>query len=375
MRSMKKLRYFPTEELNIMDDLVVTIGIDLDTGHAFSEKDQIKLGNLTDQARKEIQENYPDQKADFDKQLDQVAQNEKELLTSTSTLVLFVTKDDIYYYHIGLTTPDTLVVGQGPYLKLLIKYYQYSHAYHVLVLNQDSAKVYAVDGKQIEDISDQVDPLTIEEILGTEKTGGELNHTAQAGGRQGTSFHGHNEISEEKDIDRENFFRQVDQIVYENYSLEEELPLILYALPENQTVFRELSDNQYLVADGIEASGANVSSEEIRDRAVELGRKIVEDQQKDLINRFNETPPNLRLEEQLGDLAMASLQGKIEELVVQDDYQQAGSISPEGRYVEDDGNFVKQVVLNVLKTQGKVYVLAEEKLPEGIHIAARLRYE
>ncbi len=48
------------------------------------------------------------------------------------------------------------------------------------------------------------------------------------------------------------------------------LPLLLAALPEHHGLFRQLSHNPALVADGIKADPESLSSEQMRERAWQI---------------------------------------------------------------------------------------------------------
>lgn len=380
---MQKLTRFPSDELQLDGQIVVTISENLAENAPYSEKDQIKLNNLISTAKDEIKDRYPDLVDQFDKQFDEVLQNQRELLTSTLGLVLLIGQEDIYYYHVGISTPDTVVVGDSPFYKPLIKYFQYSNEFHVLVLNQDGARIFHVDFAQVDEVSDPDNPMTVEELLGTEREGGELAHGTY-GSRRGeagpSSFHGHNETSAMKEIDRDNIFREIDNFVYDSYSRIEEIPLVLYALPENQAAFRNISKNQFLHPLGIEESGARIDMNQLKEKAHEIGQQIVAAEQTELKERFEETTPEFRVGHQLDDLASNSIQGRIEELVLSDDVDLKGTITPEGYYEESDEDFIKQLVKNILTTGGKVYVLAPEHMPldpdlnKPVQVTARLRY-
>ena len=52
----------------------------------------------------------------------------------------------------------------------------------------------------------------------------------------------------------ENFFRFVDRFVLEEFSKPLQLPLILVALDEYHTIFKDLSHNSYLLDEGIKVN-------------------------------------------------------------------------------------------------------------------------
>ncbi|MER2064565.1 MAG: hypothetical protein ABS873_07915, partial [Alkalibacterium sp.] len=221
-------------------------------------------------------------------------------------------------------------------------------------------------------------PDTLTKALGDELTGGELN-VASYGGRDngGTGvFHGHNEKSNEVEIDQVNYFRVVDKFVDDNYSKPTELPLVLFALPENIADFERISKNEFLDDTRIEASPAQLSFNDIQNKTSEVVNEIVSRRYNKLVERYEETTPEYKLGAQYGDLAMASVQGKIDTLLLEDHYQVPGRIDENGQYQEgtETNLYVNQLVHNVLKTNGKVYVLETASMPSDARIAALLRF-
>ena len=69
-------------------------------------------------------------------------------------------------------------------------------------------------------------------------------------------------------VDTEKYFRYVDDFVTENYSKPSELPLILVALPEHHSLFSKISDNPYLLEDGINISYESLEMDEIKSKAL-----------------------------------------------------------------------------------------------------------
>ncbi|MCD8506414.1 MAG: hypothetical protein LRY37_05110 [Alkalibacterium thalassium] len=126
----------------------------------------------------------------------------------------------------------------------------------------------------------------------------------------------------------------------------------------------------------IEASPSQLSFNEIQSHTSEVVDEIINRRYKKLVEKFNETTPEYRLEAQYNDLGMASIQGKIDVLLIEDDYQVHGELDENGQYQEstETKKYVNQLVHNVLKTKGDVYVLEKASMPSDTGIAATLRF-
>ena len=87
-------------------------------------------------------------------------------------------------------------------------------------------------------------------------------------------YHGQGGKKDEVDIDAERFFRAVDRGVLEHHSRPSDLPLLLAALPENQSIFRRVSHNPFLVAEGVNIHPDALPIDALRD----LAWRVVEPQ-------------------------------------------------------------------------------------------------
>lgn len=372
---MKKLTNFPTTELTQNDTIYVTIAARLEASTIDFNKESTKLRSLLNDARDQVEEKCEgDTKKVLLERLEEARANTKELVSHKGALIMYATPDEIYYYHLGQTSDQFAAVSELPHLKPLVENFQYSNEFDVLALNQGAIRFFQGNAVSLEEVDlDEFEdaPSTMEDALGTEKTGGNLSHSSasEIGG-----YHGHKETSNEKDIDRTNYFRNVDKFIYDNFSSQNEKPLILYALTENQAVFRKISKNDFLLDEGIEESASGLDLPTIEEKTTSFNQKVVEAEQAELINLFNETSPEFKIENIWSDLAASALEGKISELVIQEDFEQDGTIDENGRYVEEGNLFLTQLVTLVLQNNGQVYVVHEDDMPEEIHVSARLRY-
>src|SRR5699024_9331964 len=380
---MKQLFTFPSDELLQEDTVYITIVQELHATTLTNDRDRIQFENLISEARKRITDSELEEKSALLEQLDRALNNRDSLVKFIGGLVLYITPEDIYFYHLSISVTDQVYIDDLPYILPVAANAQYTLDYHLLVLNRESIRLFEGHGEKIQeqDLSEYEDaPVDLETALGTEKEGGSLNFgtystgAGQAGYRQ--FLHGHNETSQEKDIDRENYFRLVDKFVFDNFSNELEYPLIVYSVEENQSVFKEISNNRYLSDVKIIGSAAGLNVPEIQKKAAETINKLNDSEREDLLTQLKEITPENRIENIPDDLTSASLQGRIDNLFLQKDFTIPGSITDDGLYDENDerNNFIHVLVQNVLNAKGNIYIFEHEDMPESTPIAATLRY-
>ncbi|API89166.1 hypothetical protein BKP56_07840 [Marinilactibacillus sp. 15R] len=376
--NMKELFAFPTDEIMKSDEVYLSISLNAQANAFETEANQIQFQNLLKEAKEKICDVYDEKTCDTFLEQIKGLRNDSDFWRRVSdSVVFYVTQTDAYFYRLSVPVDNEVVVSNQAYVLPLIPNFQYVSYYHLLGLNHDKFTLFNGRGTQLQEIPLPEDaPTDLEKALGKELTGGELN-TADYNGAAGQGmFHGHNEKSNEVQIDQNNYFRVVDKYVYENYTKPTELPLVLFALPENISDFEKISKNPHLDETKVEGSTAQLSSAQIQDKASEVVTDIIDRRYKSLVEKFNETTPEFRLEAQYNDLAMASMQGKIDTLLIEDHYQVHGTIDENGQYKEGSeiNAYVNQLVQNVLNTNGKVYVLDKSSMPSDTGIAATLRF-
>jgi len=380
---MKQLFTFPSEELLQENTQYITIVQELHATTLTNDKDRIQFENLINEARKRIEGSELKEKDALLEQLNIALNNRDSLVKFIGALVLYITPSDIYFYHLSISVSDQVYISDLPYILPVAANAQYTRDYHLLVLNRESIRLFEGHGNKIEeqDLNEYEEaPVDLETALGTEKEGGSLNFgtystgPSQAG--SGQFFHGHNETSQEKDIDRKRYFNIVDRFIIDNFSNEFKYPLIVYSVEENQSVFKEISNNRYLNDVNITGSAAGLSVPDIQKKVSETINKLNDLERERLLTRLREASPENRIENIPDDLTSASLQGRIDHLFLEKDFYIPGSITDEGLYDETDdrNNFIHQLVQNVLNSKGNVYIFEHEDMPENTPIAATLRY-
>lgn len=373
---MKELYTFPAEELFKNEGDYLTIVINSEESSFETNEKKIKFQNLTKEGRKKISEKYDDETADdYLSQLSSIENDRTFWQSIPESIVFFITRDEAYYYRLSISTKENVVFSEQAYILPVVRNFQYISYYHLLCLSHDKFSLFNGRGNQIQEIDLPDDaPDNNDKALGKELTGGELNFGSYGSGGSGV-HHGHNEKSAEVEIDQENYFRIVDDYVHENYTRTVDIPLVLFALSENISTFKKLSKNDQLDETAIEESPANLTKEQIQERAEDVIGQIITSRYKDIVETYNETSPEYSLEEQYQDLALASVEGRISNLLVRNQYFVPGVITAEGYFKENsENNFINDLVINVLNTKGQVYILDETDMPAETGIAATTRY-
>lgn len=381
---MKQLFNFPTEELKQEDTMYISITLELHAAKLTNEADWIQFDNLLNDAKKRLNDSEIVEKDALLKQLEVVRVNKTSLSNHTGGLAVYITPENIYYYDLAVSVEKEVVINKLPYILPLVENFQYEQDYHLLLLNRDNVRIFEGHGSNLTELDmteiDEDAPVDLETALGTERDGGELNfgtYSPTSGGAGSSQFfHGHNETSKEKDIDREHYFRLVDRFIYDHYSMNSAWPLIIYTVEENQAVFRSISENKHLSDFKILGSTANMKDTEIKEVIAKEINELIGKEKREALKELEEVSPENRIENIPDDLISASLRGQIRTLYIGKGLEIPGTITEEGLYDHEDdkNNFVESLVNKVIQTDGSVYIFDPDNMPEGQEIIARLRF-
>ncbi len=157
-------------------------------------------------------------------------------------------------YNLQIPVKEFATVADSFHIKPLIKAYQSMESYHLLGLSSTNFTLYQGDrnGFFSEITLPSGTPRTLEEVLGDQLTDSYLSHGSYGGTGSHTMYHGHGDAKQERDNDTEKYFRYVDRFVLDHYSKPSKLPLIIVSLPEFLSLFKSISNNPYVLDEGIE---------------------------------------------------------------------------------------------------------------------------
>ncbi|HZK28661.1 MAG TPA: hypothetical protein VFD19_00415 [Clostridia bacterium] len=290
------------------------------------------------------------------------------------------TKCIVYKLHIPVK--EFAVVANSFHIKPLLRAFQSIENYQLLGLSRENFTLYQGNRYGFQEIKlDPEAPRTMKEVLGDELSGSRLSHGTYAGA--GTpAYHGHVDAKEEIDKDTEKYFRYVDAFVYDHYSKHSKLPLILVALKEYHSRFRTLSNNAYLLKEGINKSIDSLGLEEIQKQAREIIEAIDLEKMKNLANAYEKAKAESLGSSDLTQVSKAAYEGRVKTVLIEENRILPGKISFSRGDIDtcditspECGDILNDLADLVLLNGGDVFVLKEDKMPSTTGTAAIYRYK
>ena len=274
------------------------------------------------------------------------------------------------------------IVAESFHTKPLIKAYQSIDQYLLLGLKSNEFDLF--QGNQNGIVKVELEPGTardIEAVLGNQVTESYLTQGSFNGVGHSPMYHGHGGAKPEIDKDTEKFFRYVDRFVDENYSKPLKLPLILVALQEHHSTFAKISNNPYLVKNGIKGEYSSFSLEQLREKTWALLEPIYLAQMQEHLQHFEQAQASGLGSDSLAVISKAIFENRVDTLFVDVNRIIPGKIDPEtGKFFARDieapnvGDVLDALAQRALNSKSEVIVLPPETMPGKSGIAAIFRY-
>jgi hypothetical protein len=354
--------------------------------HPDNAQDPIRYRNLVRDAATALHEGFPGHDvSDLVKQLESLERDKAFWNHRTEGLAVLTSPERFEVIDLQRSVRDRVVVSDSFHIKPLLRTLQSADRFHVLGLGRHEARLYEGTRYALDPISIEGVPLTITELLGDELSEPHLTVASYGmkGGAAGdrAMHHGHGGKAEEVDVDTERFFRAVDRIVLDQVSRPSELPLLLAALPEYHTPFRELSHNPFLLEEGIEGNPEAFDAEALRDKAWQVLEPRYLGRLAELVDRYGTAKARALASDEVEPVARAAIEGRVGVLLVEADRQvpgrlgaATGEIEPGSAVRPDADDVLDDLAEAVLRTKGEVVVVPEARMPSQTGVAAIFRY-
>ncbi len=352
--------------------------------HPDNQQDPIRFRNLVKKLGELLARDYPKREvAPLLEPFNKLAGDHHFWNTTLDGLAVLGAPGTFRVYHLQENVRDFVVVSNSFYTKPLIRVFQVYGRYQVLSLTRNSIRLY--EGTR--DALDEVElaegiPHTLEEALREETSEPHLTVASYGKGARGPSMHhGHGGRKTEVDVDAERFFRIIDKGILEHHSRQSGLPLLLVALPENQGLFRQVSQNPFLMPEGIEMNPDALENVKMLEKSWGVVEPQIRAEMEALVDEYGDA-----LAKELGsgdveEVARAAASGRISALLIDNDVhfpghidRNTGEITPDTAGGPENGDLLDDIGELVLQKGGRVHVLHTERMPTRTGIAAIFRF-
>ena len=358
--------------------------------HPENQQDPIRFRNLLKEMEASLEREYPTREVQSLLEPFRSLAGDAEFWNHTlDGLAVFGSADSFRVFTLQRPVSELVVVADSFHAKPLVRMLQSADRYQVLGLSRHEAKLYEGNRDSLDEVElAEGVPRTIEEALGEELTDPHLTAASYggAGGRGGahgvpSMHHGHGGKKDEVDIDADRFFRAIDRAVLEYHSRPSGLPLMLAALTEHHDLFRKVSHNPFLMADGIGFDPKSIPADRLREEAWRTAEPRYLERLSKLASDFGEAQSKNLGSADLTDVAQALVAGRVGTIMVESGRQIPGKVDPASGRVDfadlahpEVDDLLDDLAELALRMGGDVVVVPAERMPTDSGVAAIYRF-
>jgi hypothetical protein len=375
---------FPEDMITDKDGPLISLYQPTHKASPDNKQDPILFKNLIKNIEKTLEELH-----DFDavdkimKPLYGLKEDKEFWNHSYEGIAVFATVNKCIVYRLDNPVKELALVAKTFHIKPLLKAYQSNENYLLLGLSKENFSLFKGNKNGFIPIEiDKKYPRTLQEVLGYEKTEINLTHGSYSGAGNPAMYHGYGDVNQEIEKDTEKYFRYVDGFVSEHYSKPLKMPVILITLTEHHTLFKQSSNNPFLLEVGINKSIDSMDMKEIQSEAWKIIETIKSKNMPDITETFTNAEADALGSSDLESVAKAAIESRIDTLYIEEDKSIPGKIDKEtGKVIFsstkslDHGDILDDLADIVLSGGGKVTVLSNEEMPSKTGVAAIYRYK
>ncbi len=347
--------------------------------HPDNQQDPIRFRNLLKALEQSLRESYPAQDARaLLRQFEDLAQDRAFWNCTLGGLAVLAAPGVFHVYNLPRSVPELAVVADSFHIKPLIRFVQSADRYHVLGVSRQKISFFEGNRDALEEVDlDPAVPRIPSEAPRGEAKEFHLSAWASSAGSPGVHY-SEGSKSNIEDNAATRFLRAVDRAILEHYSRPVRLPLILAALPENQSFFRAISRNPFLLPDGVDMHPDAMSRNDLRERAWRRMEPHYRARLAGLIEMFAAARSKELGDDDVERVAASAAAARVGTLLTEADRHIPGRINPETGEVSLGGDAVDDVLDDlaelVLKNGGQVVIVPNEHMPTQTGVAAIYRF-
>lgn len=311
-------------------------------------------------------------------------------------LTLLLAPDMLATYRLPLQFRETVQVNERFYLKPLIPMLTGDGAFYVLTLTQGGVRLLQGSRYSIAEIELGEDiPKNLAEALRYDEFQTQLQHhvasrpSTGGGGRGEAMFHGHGGAEDDANM-KENvirFFRQLDNGVRDLLQTSEQPPLVLAGIEYLRGLYRQVNQYGGLVEGGVEQDPEALSLDELHQRAWAVVEPIFTAERQKALDAYNHLAgtKDERAAQAIETIAPAAYFQRVDtffmpnavtnNVVIWGKFNPDDSkVSVHGERQPGDEDLINFAAIHTLLNGGDVFMADAIGLPNGVMVAAIMRY-
>ncbi len=298
-------------------------------------------------------------------------------------LAAFVADGFFRYYRLPLEVRELAVVEDRFHLKPVLPLLSGDGRFYVLALSQKHVRLLEGTRHNVREVDLEDLPTSLNDALGYEVEETHIQyHTGTRTAQAASSpiYHGQGGGEDDSKLEIQKFFNLLDQGIA-SVLADKQAPLVLAGVEFLFPLYRQASSHPHLVEGGVPGNPAELSNEELHERAWPVVEPHFARAQEEADARFRELLGTGHASGQLDEVVTAAHDGRVETLFVALGTRRWGSFDPGSRTVETaehngpgTEDLVDLAATQTLLKGGTVFAVPADRVPEGGEVASVYRY-
>jgi hypothetical protein len=305
-------------------------------------------------------------------------------------LALFFAPGVLLDYRLPLAFEAQTVINNRFYVKPLLPFFSEDGHYYILAVSQGKVRLLQATRHTVEELPlGETVPASLAEALEYDDPEDHLNvHSVSAGaagresGRPEVSHHGHGGLDDATDYRLRRFLRKVSTGLQQRLA-GERAPLVFAGVDYLHPIFADGHDSEELalLPEGLHGNPDQLNAAELQEQTWEIVAPVFRRQREEAINRYENVAQTEQASDDLEQLVLGAVQGRVDTLFVATDRQQWGRYDAgEHRVFQHDeqetgdDDLLDLAAVHTLANGGAVYAVAQEAVPGQALAAAIFRY-
>ncbi|MCK9538619.1 hypothetical protein [Dokdonella sp.] len=284
-------------------------------------------------------------------------------------------------YQLQRPVPELAIAADSFHVKPLIRIAQSADAYYVLGIDREHVRLFEGNRDQLDEVVLASDfPRSSAVVLGEEENQRYVGAWAPQVGRTGV-VHGAGGGNDLVHRAMQRFFRAVDEAVLERYSRPSGRPLVLAGLAENQSRFRAVSSNPFLIEPSIDVNVDSLDIGALRERAWRAIEPAYLGRLQQLVDNFHAAYAREQGDRDVAIIARNAVAGRVGALLVDAERRVPGRFDAQSGAIEysdladpDVDDLLDDIAQRVLRSGGEVVMVPKARMPTETGLAAIYRY-
>ena len=300
-------------------------------------------------------------------------------------LCLFIAPGFFRFYRLPLHFKEQVEVSNRFYIQPLLPILYKDRNFYVLTLDLHNIKLFRANEQEIDEMELEGVTTSFQDFMGQfdeeKQVQYHTNTSNPSSGAPGLIFHGQGSAGDEttRKHQIQQFFQTLNREL-KPYLGEEKIPIVLAGTDYLLPMFRDISDFEPIVKEGIEGNMEQTQPKQLNEKALNILKPIWEKEKEKSKERFEYSKSKGIGSNDVLEVAQKAHQGKVEELLLGPNNQYWGRIRQEDGMLEkvtnptqDSFDLIDYAALKTLIHRGVVYSF-EDALPyQSTEVAAILR--